>query len=155
MGVGLLALYNVSVVSVVLKVGADKRSRLSCLKVLGDSESGRLRWSWGLVQVMNKETVEEVNAYVAEAGRWMSRFIQFQLTAGVCLCGHGVLIVVPADSSFTDWCIGACFSLLQRERSAALSCRNSCVFVSSYLQRSVMWRPKVIHCRLSEIGDNL
>ena len=74
MGEERLLLHNVSVVSAVLKVGVVERRRLGCLKVLGDSESRRSGWSccfragymysW---MVRNLETVEEVNAYVAEA----------------------------------------------------------------------------------------
>ena len=73
-GVELLLLYNVYVVSVVLKVGVVKKCKLSCLKVLDNSKSRRSGLSWGLMQVKcccmvrNLEIVEEADTSVAEAG---------------------------------------------------------------------------------------
>ena len=83
MGIESLLLYNVCVVSAVLKVGAVERHRLSCLYVFGGSISRTSGGSQCLVQIIrcscmirNLETVKQVDAYAVEA-RWsMSEFIQ-------------------------------------------------------------------------------
>ena len=70
-------------ISAVLEVGVVKRSRLSCLKVLSDSESRRFRWFWCSMQVIG---------VAARSGTWDSWRCGHTCYIDWKGCPHGVMV---------------------------------------------------------------